>query len=420
MSKNETQKKYIYKIVENNKKYKLVVIIIFLFFSFIIIFKSGEYLIQNIIKSFLFLSFWKDNNFQNLKFSNKENRDKILAKGIKFINKCLYSVNTNFYEQNKNPIITAIIPLYNCDKTISSSLRSIQNQNNTNIEIILIDDLSTDNSKGIIKQIQINDKRIKLIENKRNMGTLYSRSVGALLSKGNYILCLDNDDLFFDEDVFDYVYKQSIKDDLDIVQFRALFTIGSLINIKNVKDYEFYGFKENLYLYQPKLGIWTITLNGKFRIHNNLIWSKSIKSNIYKKAINLLGIQKYSEYVCWAEDTSISFIIFNIAKSFKYIYKYGYIQRKRKSSASFTQNINNKLFGEIFFLDVMLNFSKNNSDKNYAVNMALRIKKIYKVNKYEQNKRYNYLKTLLNKTQYFLIIFKKLSYIFFVLYINNS
>ena len=45
------------------------------------------------------------------------------------------------------------------------------------------------------------DKRIKLIENKKNMGTLYSRSIGALMAKGNYIMCLDNDDLFFDEDV---------------------------------------------------------------------------------------------------------------------------------------------------------------------------------------------------------------------------
>ena len=369
------EKNFSIKLFKAKIKYKLVTIIIFIFFSCILIFQSSL----------------EDNNFQNLKLYNIEKKEIILGKGIKFINKCLNSVNTNFYEQNEKPIITAIIPLYNCNKTISSSLRSVQYQNNSNIEIILIDDLSTDNSNDIIKQIQINDKRIKLIENKRNMGTLYSRSVGALLSKGKYILCLDNDDFFFDEDVFDYVYKQSIKDDLDIVQFRALFTKGNFNDIKNLKDYQFYGFKDNLYLYQPKLGIWTITLNGKFKIHNNLIWSKSIKSNIYKKAINLLGIQKYSEYVCWAEDTSISFIIFNIAKSFKYIYKYGYIQRKRKSSASFTQNINNKLFGEIFFLDVMLNFSKNNSDKNYAVNMALRIKKIYKVNKYEQNKRYNYI-----------------------------
>ena len=355
MTKNETQKKYIYIIIKSNKKYKLVAIIIFIYFLYIIIFKSRKYLIQIIKKVIFFSPFLKNNIFQNLNYSKIEKRDKILSKGIKFINKCLYSVNTNFYEQNKKPIITVIIPLHNCNQTISSSLRSIQYQNNSNIEIILIDDLSTDNSKGIIKQIQIKDKRIKLIENKRNMGTLYSRSVGALLSKGNYILCLDNDDLFFDEDVFDYVYKQSIKDDLDIVQFRALFTIGNLIDIKNLKDYQFYGFKENLYLYQPKLGIWTITLNEKFKIHNNLIWSKSIKSNIYKKAINLLGIQKYSEYVCWAEDTSISFIIFNIAKSFKYIYKYGYIQIKRKTSASFTQNINYLCF---YIIHIELYFFK--------------------------------------------------------------
>ena len=111
---------------------------------------------------------------------------------------------------NENPIITNIIPTYNYVKTIVASIYSIQYKNFTNIEIIIVDDFSTDHSKEIIKEIKTNDKRIQLIENKKNMGTLYFGYLGVLLSKGNYILSLDNDDLFFNEDIFDFLYKQAI------------------------------------------------------------------------------------------------------------------------------------------------------------------------------------------------------------------
>ena len=229
------------------------------------------------------------------------------------------------------------------------------------------------------------------------MGTLYSRSLGALLSKANYILCLDNDDFFFDEDVFDFLHKQSKIDNLDLVAFRALAVDNYFDEKSQMKDYRFYGFQNNLFLSQPELGIWTISLNGSFYIHDNEIWLKYIKTNIYKQAVNILGIKRYSKYVCWAEDTNINFIIFNIAQSFKYVHKIGYIHMRKNSSASFKQNINNKLFGELFFLDVMFDFSKNNSDKNFTVSYAFNLKRRYKINKYTNNSNYNYLQTILNK-----------------------
>ena len=158
-----------------------------------------------------------------------------------------------------------------------------------------------------------------------------------------------------------------------------------------MKDFQFFGFKNNLFLSQPELGTWTISLNGKFQIHNNMIWSICINSNIYKKAVNLLGIQRYSKYVCWAEDTSINFIIFNIAENFKYVYKFGYIHIVKRISASFIQNKNKKLYGELYFLDVMFDFSKNNSDKNFVVNEALFIKRTYKINNYSNNTNNKYI-----------------------------
>ena len=228
------------------------------------------------------------------------------------------------------------------------------------------------------------------------MGTLYSRCIGALLSKGKYIFCLDNDDLFFDEDVFEHVYNKSIKDNLDILSFRALYIDNYFDGISKMKDFHFFNFNNNLFLSQPDLGKWTLTLNGKYRMHNHMIWSKSIKTDIYKKAVNILGIERYSKYVCWAEDTSINFVIFNIASSFRYIYKLGYMHIVRKSTATFTQSKNNKLFGELYFLDIMFDFSKNNH-KNFVVNEAINIRRRYGINKYSNNTNYNYLKSILLK-----------------------
>ena len=74
-------------------------------------------------------------------------------------------------------------------------LRSIQNQFFDNIEIILIEDFSLDNSIKIIEKLQKDDERIVLIKHKKNKGTLISRINGILKSKWKYIIIPDSDDI---------------------------------------------------------------------------------------------------------------------------------------------------------------------------------------------------------------------------------
>ena len=85
---------------------------------------------------------------------------------------------------NDSPKIIVVIPCYNSEKYIKHTIRSVQNQNMKNFEIIVINDNSKDNSLNIIESLQKEDKRIKILNNNKNMGTLYSRSIGALNSKG--------------------------------------------------------------------------------------------------------------------------------------------------------------------------------------------------------------------------------------------
>ena len=336
----------------------------------------------------------------------KSNNLRIIAllKSKKYINFCVKGILINNYNNKnkfkiKNEIkITVVIPIFNCEKSIKSSLRSIQNQNMSEIEILLVNDFSSDNSLIIIEDMAMEDSRIKIINNKKNMGTLFSRCIGTLLSKGKYIFPLDNDDLFIDYDLFDIIYRNIEKENYDIIGFKAVHGYSyNKIHISELIDDYLHDHPNNLIVNQPDLGIYSITKNNKFALNDIHIWGKCINKEIYIKAINALGKERYSYFISWAEDTSMVFILFNIAKSYKFISKYGIFHLISEKTSSYTQNSDNKTFAEIFLLEILLDFSKNNfNTKKFVVEKALEIKN-YAFFHINNNKNYQYLKKVLEK-----------------------
>jgi glycosyltransferase involved in cell wall biosynthesis len=325
-------------------------------------------------------------------------QNETLTKGRKFLDKCLNIPNNNTYKYIKKPRASVIMPLYNCQETIEYSIRSIQYQNMTKVEIILVNDFSTDNTSKIIREIQKNDERIKIIDNQRNKGTLYSRSVGVLLSKGKYIFSLDNDDMYFDYDVFDTMCKKLRKTDLDAVGFLTVNLYNYTDDIDKMKNIYSYQYKEDLFLNKSRLPTWIIKFKGKFLVHNNMIWDKCIKSKLYKSAIYKMGISRIIKNLSWAEDTSIVFLIFKLAKSFLYVHKYGMAHFKGNSTATYTQSIESKIFGDIFFLDIIFDYTKNNiKEKNLIVGQAIYIYKRYGFHKFTNDANSIYLRFVLNK-----------------------
>ena len=112
---------------------------------------------------------------------SKSSREEALKSGRNYMNKCLEGIINNItFKISKKPKISVIVPIYNSQKTIKKAISSIQNQNMIDIEIILINDFSTDNSSQIIKEIHKNDPRLLIINNNKNMGILYSRCIGVL------------------------------------------------------------------------------------------------------------------------------------------------------------------------------------------------------------------------------------------------
>jgi len=127
------------------------------------------------------------------------------------------------YEENlvysQNPLISVVIPLYNVENYINATLTSVQNQKMKDIEIILIDDFSTDNSIKYVEEVQKKDPRILIFKNKKNMGVLYSKSLGVLKARGKYIFPLDDDDMIIIDDLFDYIYEEIDNGKYDIIEF---------------------------------------------------------------------------------------------------------------------------------------------------------------------------------------------------------
>lgn len=93
------------------------------------------------------------------------------------------------------PLVTVLMGVYNCNKYVPEAISSILNQTYKNIEFLIIDDCSTDGTLEIIKFFATTDSRIRIIENKQNMGLGYSLHLGMNEAKGKYIARMDADDV---------------------------------------------------------------------------------------------------------------------------------------------------------------------------------------------------------------------------------
>lgn len=94
----------------------------------------------------------------------------------------------------KTPKLSVIVPVFNCEKFLPRCIDSLLNQSLKSIEIIIVDDASTDKTSALAKHYAFNNENIIFQENPENKGAGYSRNVGLDLSSGKYITFLDADD----------------------------------------------------------------------------------------------------------------------------------------------------------------------------------------------------------------------------------
>lgn len=113
-------------------------------------------------------------------------------------------------------MISVIVPVYNVEEYLEECLESIKRQTYTDIEVILVNDGSTDRSKEICERYCEKDSRFKLV-NQENKGLSGARNRGMLESKGEFISFVDSDDVL-KEDMLEQLMKQMTSEDIDIVE----------------------------------------------------------------------------------------------------------------------------------------------------------------------------------------------------------
>ena len=134
------------------------------------------------------------------------------------------------------PKISVIVPVYNVEEYLADCLDSILKQSLVDIEIIGIDDCGTDGSVDILNKYASNDKRIKIIHNKKNMGLSYSRNRGLELATGKYILFVDSDDMLI-EGSLSAMYDKAVETQADGVMFDLNSKNETTINHNNFSNF---------------------------------------------------------------------------------------------------------------------------------------------------------------------------------------
>ena len=128
-----------------------------------------------------------------------------------------FSFYINIHEQK--PKISVFLPIYNKENYITKCIESIQKQTIKDIEIVAVNDYSTDRTLKILMNLSKNDNRIKIVNNNKNYGLLYSRAMGILNCSGKYLMNIDPDDELEGNDSLEYLYNQATIYNVDIISF---------------------------------------------------------------------------------------------------------------------------------------------------------------------------------------------------------
>lgn len=217
--------------------------------------------------------------------------------------------------------VSVIIPVYNVEKYIRQCLESIINQTLKDIEIIIVNDGTRDNSMKIVEEY-ILDERIRVI-NKENGGLSSARNTGILAAQGKYICFIDSDD---------FIEKSMLEELYNIIEEKNFDVVDSDIFLYDNKTHEIKERKNKEYL----------------KIHKGLIlWEKynvEVVNKIYKKSF-LLGNNVFFEEGIIHEDELFSIKILLSTNKIEHINKSFYYYRINRSGSIMTDiNIEKKLY----------------------------------------------------------------------------
>ena len=256
----------------------------------------------------------------------------------------IHKINISFdykddFIQRDLPKISVIITLHNQEKNIKTIYRCLYAQELKDIEIIFVDDASTDNSSLIIKDLMNKDERIIYLKNDVNQRALLSRKKGILNSKGEYILVIDPDDMIINN-ILIKAYTTAKKYDLDIVQFYAIIGTYARHNLWSLLKYKDGILRNN-----------TKVRNHFYNTVSRNLWDKLIRRETYIKSIDFMKEDFSKEIYFINNDDTAMFGLIHVAESYGFLEQIGYfyiLRAKGEYDYRSSPNNTNLVFRSIF------------------------------------------------------------------------
>ncbi|MEI2393116.1 glycosyltransferase [Priestia megaterium] len=242
-------------------------------------------------------------------------------------------------------LVSVIVPVYNVEKYLKRCIESIINQDYKNIELIIVNDGSTDNSERILEDFANVDNRICII-NKENGGISSARNVGLRKAKGEFICFVDSDD-WIDSSMIAKMLKVCEQEDADIVQcgYREIYENGERGKIIKLEEKNF--IEEEI----------TSIYFSNTDFHA-VMWNKLYKKTIFNK-ISFVEGKQYEDTMASFEIILKSKKIFNLPDVF-----YNYYQRENSiMNTAFTEKKLDALFAGRYVINLCEKQAKEYTDQ---------------------------------------------------------
>ena len=280
------------------------------------------------------------------------------------------------------PKISVIIPVYNVEAFLEEALNSIVSQSMRDIEIICVNDGSTDNSAQILQEFSLKDSRVKVFTQK-NQGVSAARNTGIQHANGEYIVFFDGDDFYIEKEAFAILYSKMKQDksDIGIFGYKNLLSGKLYVNCFYSKFREAYPkVGDNNYFDYP-IFVHDKIFKADFLKKNNITFNKQIKNAedfifsltcyFYKPRYSIINKIMYvyrEDRPNSATNNNIKCVI-NDFESFKFLYS---MQEFRNQPLSFQYRLINR------YLNVAIWYIKKFNKWNLVKDSRLLIKFIEK------------------------------------------
>ena len=257
---------------------------------------------------------------------------------------------------NKGPKFSIIVPVYNVERYLSRCLQSLIDQTLHDIEIICVNDGSTDGSLSVLEKYKEIDDRITII-NKENGGLPSARNAGIDVAEGEYYLFVDSDD-YISENACDRLYLEARQTGADIIIF------GTRI-FPEINKEELAWYYDTLTSRQINYRKKSIEALFKEKPSKPFVWNGCYKGELFTKK----GL-RFDEEMRYGEDMVFLFEVFPLAKEISYIpdmlYNYR-CERKDSLMGTISKDFANKLEWHLKILNkIFSNWEKNRLIPKYS------------------------------------------------------